>query len=43
MIIHDALWVEAPHEEEAAARNLVRKIMTTALKLTGPLVLDFMS
>ena len=41
MMIHDALWVEAPQEEENQVRHLVRRMMTTAGKLTVPLAVDF--
>jgi DNA polymerase-1 len=41
MMIHDALWVEAPHEEENEARHLVERMMITAGKLTVPLAVDF--
>ena len=40
MVIHDALWVEAPHEEAEQVRHLVRKMMTTAGKLRVPLEVD---
>jgi len=41
MMIHDALWVEAPNEEENEAKRLVRRMMTTAGKLHVPLKADF--
>lgn len=41
MMIHDALWVEAPHDEESEVRHLVERMMTTAGKLTVPLPVDF--
>ena len=40
MVIHDALWVEAPHEEAEQVRHLLRKMMTTAGKLKVPLEVD---
>jgi DNA polymerase-1 len=40
MVIHDALWVEAPHAELEQARHLLRKMMTTAGKLKVPLEVD---
>jgi DNA polymerase I len=40
MIIHDALWVEAPHEEENQVRHLVERMMITAGKLAVPLDVD---
>jgi DNA polymerase I-like protein with 3'-5' exonuclease and polymerase domains len=40
MVIHDALWVEAPHEEAEQVRHLVRKLMTTAAKFRVPLEVD---
>jgi DNA polymerase I-like protein with 3'-5' exonuclease and polymerase domains len=41
VMIHDALWVEAPHEEENEVRRLVERMMTTAGKLAVPLAVDF--
>jgi len=41
MMIHDALWVEAPNEVEVEVRNLVRKMMITAGKLNVPQAVDF--
>ena len=41
MVIHDALWVEAPHEEAGQVRHLMRRMMTTAGKLNVPLAVDF--
>jgi hypothetical protein len=32
MLIHDALWVEAPEEEAAQVRHLARRMMETAGK-----------
>lgn len=40
MMIHDALWVEAPHEEEIEARDLVRRLMSAAGRLCVPLEVD---
>ena len=40
MMIHDALWVECPEDEAEQVRYLVRRIMTTAAKLTVPLEVD---
>jgi DNA polymerase I len=40
MMIHDALWVEVPREEEAQARHLVQRMMTTAGRLDVPLEVD---
>jgi DNA polymerase I len=40
MMIHDALWVEAPHEEAEPVKHLLRKMMITASKLTVPLEVD---
>lgn len=40
MMIHDALWVEAPHEEEAEVRHLVQRMKITAGKLKVPLEVD---
>jgi DNA polymerase I len=41
MMIHDCIWVEAAKEEESQVRHLMRKMMTTAGKLTVPLEIDF--
>ncbi|HTY21820.1 MAG TPA: DNA polymerase [Desulfomonilaceae bacterium] len=41
MMIHDALWVEAPQEEATEVRHLMKRMMTTAAKLTVPLEVDF--
>jgi DNA polymerase I len=41
MMIHDAIWVEAPHEEEKQVRYLMRRMMTSAAKLLVPLDVDF--
>jgi DNA polymerase I len=41
MMIHDSIWVEAPNEEQKEAKRLVRRMMTTAIKLDVPLALDF--
>jgi DNA polymerase-1 len=40
MVIHDALWVEAPQEEADQVRHLPRKMMTAAGKLGVPLEVD---
>jgi DNA polymerase I len=40
MVIHDALWVEAPHAEVEQVRHLLRKMMTTAARLRVPLEVD---
>jgi DNA polymerase I len=40
MMIHDALWVEAPREEATEVRHLIQRMMTTAAKLTVPLEVD---
>ncbi len=41
MMIHDALWVEAPHQEAEQVRHLLRKMMTTAARLRVPVGVDF--
>jgi DNA polymerase I-like protein with 3'-5' exonuclease and polymerase domains len=41
MMIHDALRVKAPKEEENGVRHLVRRMMATAGKLTVPSNVDF--
>ena len=41
MVIHDALWVEAPAREEAQVRQLVEKMMRTSAKLKVPLVVEY--
>jgi DNA polymerase I-like protein with 3'-5' exonuclease and polymerase domains len=40
MAIHDALWVECPENEAEQVRHLVRKMMSTAVKLKVPLEVD---
>jgi DNA polymerase-1 len=40
MVIHDALWVEAPQEEAEQVQYLLKKMMTTAAKLKVPLEVD---
>ena len=40
MIVHDAIWVEAPQEEAEQVRHLVRKMMTTAGRLRILLEVD---
>jgi DNA polymerase-1 len=41
MMIHDALWVECPNEEESEVKSLVQRMMTTAGRLDVPLKVDF--
>jgi DNA polymerase I len=41
MVIHDALWVDAPQAEAEQVKHLMRKMMTTAAKLKAPLRVDF--
>jgi DNA polymerase-1 len=41
MAIHDALWVEGPHQEAGQIRHLMRRMMTTAGKLDVALAVDF--
>jgi DNA polymerase I-like protein with 3'-5' exonuclease and polymerase domains len=41
MMIHDSLWVEAPHEEEIQVRNIMRRTMTTVEGLRVPLEVKF--
>ncbi len=40
MVIHDAVWVECPNEEQSEARDLVRRTMTNAARLNVPLVVE---
>jgi DNA polymerase I len=40
MMIHDALWVEAPHDEKSEVRRLVERMMTSVAKLRVPLAVD---
>ena len=40
MVVHDALWVEAPIDEEKEIRRLVHKMMTTVGDLAAPLSVD---
>jgi len=35
MMLHDALWVEAPMHEETEVERLVKKMMATAAKTQG--------
>ena len=39
--IHDSIWVEAPVDKEAALREVMEKVMTTAMSLSVPLPVDF--
>jgi DNA polymerase I len=39
--IHDAIWVEAPVDKEAELRDVMERIMTTAMSLSVPLLVDF--
>jgi len=39
-MIREALWVEAPHQEESEVRPLVRRMMTTAGRMRVPLEVD---
>jgi len=41
MMIHDAMWVEAPHEEATKVGHLMGRIMATAARLHVPLQVDF--
>ena len=42
MILHDAIWVEAPEEEAAEAKHLLEESMTNAVELPFvPLEVDF--
>jgi DNA polymerase I-like protein with 3'-5' exonuclease and polymerase domains len=42
MIIHDAIWVEAPQEEAAQARTLMEDTMQNAVEFRlVPLEVDF--
>jgi DNA polymerase I len=41
MMIHDCIWVEASKEEKGEVKHLMRKIMTTAGKLSIPLEIEF--
>ena len=40
MTIHDAIWVEAPHEETETARWLIEETMISAGELVVPLEVD---
>ncbi len=40
MVIHDALWIECPHNEAQQVKHLVEKMMQTAGKLKVPLEVD---
>lgn len=39
-MIHDSIWVEAPHGEDKEVRNLVQTTMTTLGKLEVALGVD---
>ena len=39
--IHDSMWVEAPVDQERVVREIVERIMTTAISLSVPLQVDF--
>jgi DNA polymerase I len=39
--IHDSIWVEAPLNEERHVRDIMEKVMTTAMGLSVPLLVDF--
>jgi DNA polymerase I len=41
MMIHDALWVECPQNEAEQVKQLVRRMMIKAEKLTVPITVDF--
>jgi len=42
MIIHDAIWVEAPEEEAELARTLMEDTMKNAVEFSlAPLEVDF--
>jgi DNA polymerase I len=41
MIIHDAIWVEAPEEDAGRVRELMRYVMTESYPLDVPLDVDF--
>jgi DNA polymerase I len=40
MMIHDAVWVEAPEEEAEQVKRLLLRMMITTAKLRVPLVVD---
>jgi DNA polymerase-1 len=39
--IHDSIWVEVPEEEERDVREIMERVMTTAMSLSVPLSVDF--
>ncbi|MGO9566352.1 MAG: DNA polymerase A family protein [Desulfomonilaceae bacterium] len=41
MMIHDSIWLEAPEEEKDFASFLMKHLMTTAVKLSVPLEVDW--
>ncbi|MGO9614144.1 MAG: DNA polymerase [Dissulfurispiraceae bacterium] len=41
MMIHDSAWLEAPEEEKDFAQFLMKHLMTTAVKLSVPLEVDW--
>jgi DNA polymerase I len=40
MILHDAIWIEAPEQEAGQVRHLMRNTMVTAMRLRVPLEVD---
>jgi DNA polymerase I len=39
--IHDSIWIEAPLNEQADVREIMERVMTTAMRLSVPLFVDF--
>ncbi|WP_041286276.1 DNA polymerase [Desulfomonile tiedjei] len=39
--IHDSIWLEAPLAEEQSVREIMETVMTTAMSLSAPLLVDF--
>jgi DNA polymerase I-like protein with 3'-5' exonuclease and polymerase domains len=39
--IHDSVWVESAEEEEHEVREVMERVMTTAMSLSVPLSVDF--
>jgi DNA polymerase I len=39
--IHDSVWIEIPLDEGAVVREIMGRVMTTAMSLSVPLIIDF--
>ncbi len=41
MMVHDSLWVECREKEAEQVKHLLKRMMTTAMKLEVPLTVEF--